>query len=439
MKTTAFNPKSEDEVNNAEKLKQIAKRKEQNRNAQRRLRERKEEYTLQLEAQVAELHRRSQTQEEHSHYLREMLERIRVENQLLSQQLAMVTSSPEVLHRSSIDSAGLGVGVQPPVTFTRPRHCSESDTASSRGPCWGPLPVNPSQPNAVPQFLVPGALAPHETLNGPGLPQHFSGPPPASAVTFPPLLHPGPVPISRSLVGSGLQDQQQDLSRRGSASPLATTSEGMLSPRAARGCLNRYGSGQTDITIPSDGSDAEEAAINAQRPPPGKANGVSMEVENLDATVVQAVAVVGGRVDGLGSSQTADLDSKDVQQDWQASAANANPFMQTWQSSRVGSQQDLSLSNLPSNNLSSHTKPFGTASSGALGQTMQDDGWTISPWVNFTSSPLEQTGLKGSVTTESNQGDEKPQTRPSLAGRSSSLASRRGFSGKLQLQPPVLY
>ncbi|EPQ26946.1 uncharacterized protein PFL1_05580 [Pseudozyma flocculosa PF-1] len=480
------------DVNDAERLKQIAKRKEQNRNAQRRLRERKEEYTMQLEAQVAELHRRSQTQEEHSHYLREILERIRMENQVLSQQLAMVSGSPETVHRSSVDSSAPTANVAQPFATNRPRHSSESYAASSQGLSLWPPSIDPSHTTDMPRPFG-GNLAPHETIThsqspllapAPAQPRSATGlPAAAGGFTFPTILHPAAAPISRASEATNARHPhphpQQHLRQppqhphplpeplhRASASPLASASDGMLSPMALRGSLNRYGSGQTEITVPSDSSESDPPAakmrcrgLSVSRKQSGPMD-VDMDPAAASSSVAASTtmpASLNQHRSGASSSMQPEhgtrapeansmfsrglLEHRQAAGSSAASASgaaainNSDQCMHSWLNpgnSGIEHEQDLVLANMPSQDVSGHLKPIG-ATPGALGLTTHGDGWTISPWVNFTSSPLDQVDSRQSVRL-----DGAGPTEYDSFGRPTSLASRRGFSGKLELGAHVL-
>ena len=252
----------------AERLRQIARRKEQNRNAQRRLRERKEEYTMQLEAQLAELHRRSQSQEEESHFLREALARMRAENQTLAEQIAMIhqavpstQSSHPLPQRASID-----LGVDHFAPLNRSRNRSQSATASM-------MPHFAFHHNAA--AAAPWATSSQQPIAGMHAP--FGATIAPGATHRMPFSTASPLPGASSFTG-GLTAPQHDtvedvamprsnsVSRASSISPASQRRDStIVSPFDLRSNLSRHGSGQTDLTLPPEHSEAESGPVTKIR------------------------------------------------------------------------------------------------------------------------------------------------------------------------------
>ncbi|TKY85912.1 hypothetical protein EX895_005453 [Sporisorium graminicola] len=245
-----------DEMLDAERLRQIARRKEQNRKAQRRRRERKEEYTMQLEAQLAALNRRSQAQEEESHYLREALARMRTQKLTLAEQNARIRQAvpsmqfPHPLpQRASID---LGVDHFARLNCNR----SQSTTATVMAPFTSnhnvaaPCATSSQQPMA-------SAHAPFEPTIAPGTTSHL---PISVASTLAGasslaggMAVPQPEPIEDIAMS-----RSDDAIHTSSTTPVTQQRDDFVtSPFDLRVNFSCHDSGQTELTMPPEFSEAE--------------------------------------------------------------------------------------------------------------------------------------------------------------------------------------
>ena len=470
--------KNSDEVLDAERLRQIARRKEQNRNAQRRLRERKEEYTMQLEAQLAELHRRSQSQEEESHFLREALARMRAENQTLAEQIAMIhqaVPSTQASHplpqRASID-----LGIDPfahTAPLSRNRNRSQSATAST-----------------MPHFAFNPTAAPWATTSQ--QPMHAVHPP-FGATIAPGATHRLPFSSAASLPGvplftGGLAMPQQEPiedvampvsgndSRRSSLSPISQRRDSIISPFDSRGNLSRHGSGQTELTLPPERADSESGPstkiqrasvssnnlVSSVAPSPSPSLGSApIPSRTMAPVVVPTVADQSGHVghmstlpqtsEGVMASCLESIHSlplcdaqagKETQNQINAAPKPSLDSAPSWMSAGSDISGQLALPDFRQPDLATMSKSFGLTP-GALGLTNHlpgsgtgGDGWSISPWLNLTQTP--SAGASADMESESapsrSHSDSQRLENGMAFDNRKSLASRRGFSGSLKLE-----
>ncbi|SPC64219.1 uncharacterized protein UHOD_05132 [Ustilago sp. UG-2017b] len=476
--------RNKDEVLDAERLRQIARRKEQNRNAQRRLRERKEEYTMQLEAQLADLHRRSQSQEEESRFLREALARMRAENQTLAEQISMihqVVPSTQTSHplpqRASID---LGIDLFAHTSaLNRNRNRSQSVTAStlphfafsSAAAPWSATsshhPVSAMHPPHFVGGIAPGAT--HRLLM-------TSASPLQGAYTFP-----GGLPLRQH---ESMEDvamaRSNNGSRRSSLSPHSQRRDSIFD---TQGTISRHGSGQTDLTLPSaDYSDSESVhstkiqgvsaapsvhttASMAPSPSSSLSSAAIPSGPMAQTAVIQQQNNVGAKAALPNMPPTSDdvmasclksihslpMESclESIHSSPMAGGADANKNA-TQKINFDGGACWMSLSNdvhgqlaLPDfrQDLSNMPKPLGMTP-GALGLSNMmpgngqgGDGWSISPWINMAQTPSAAGGSTDMEHSSSQMKTETQRMDSAMAfdGRTS-LASRRGFSGSLKLE-----
>lgn len=443
-------PKNHDEVLDAERLRQIARRKEQNRNAQRRLRERKEEYTMQLEAQLAELHRRSQSQEEESHYLREALSRMRAENQTLAEQITLIhqaVPSTQASHplpqRASID-----LGIDPfahTASLNRHRNRSQSATASTMPPfAFGPtaapwstsLSHLPMSAMHTPFGIAPGAThrLPFQTASPlPGTSSYAGGLP---------LGHNEPIEdesMPRSEVDS----------RRSSLSPISQRKDSLFaSPFDSRGTISRHGSGQTDLTVPPEHSDSESLSSSKIQRSSGPSSALALSIasnQNLDSkhgTSTEPPASDEVMASCLESIHTLPLSNAEAIKQAQVQAShrsnydNAAPWMSS--SSEVPSQ--LALADFRQSDMSNMPKSLGVTP-GALGLTNAvsgtgagGDGWSISPWIHMTQTPSVDASADTDISASRSHANNSLVDSGMVFDSRKSLATRRGFSGSLKLE-----
>ncbi|SNX84930.1 uncharacterized protein MEPE_03639 [Melanopsichium pennsylvanicum] len=461
--------KNNDDVLDAERLRQIARRKEQNRNAQRRLRERKEEYTMQLEAQLADLHRRSQSQEEESHFLREALARMRAENQTLAEQITMIhqavpstqTSHPLPQRASSID-----LGIDPfahTISLTRNRNRSQSATASTMphfafGPTAAPW-ATTSQHALMPDIhsppfgatIAPGATHRLPFTSVPPLPgkMSFSG-----GLTMP----------HHDLMEDVAMPQSEGITRRSSRSfNLQRRDSAIFSPPVSRGTLSRHGSGQIELTVPIEHSDAESGpSTNIARasasstdlstsmgpspspslgtaPIPSKTMEPSAPPFSKQSGETHAATIMPPTSDDVMASCLESIHSLPLG-DLEAAKQTEAPAGGPWTSSGNEISGQLSLHDFRHSDLTTIQKPLGlTPSALGLNNMMPGtgaggDGWTISPWLNFNQTPSAGVAADmDSVSSRQHAGNQRLDMGMAFSSRKS-LASRRGFSGSLSLE-----
>lgn len=446
-----------DEMLDAERLRQIARRKEQNRNAQRRLRERKEEYTMQLEAQLTELHRRSQSQEEESHFLREALARMRAENQTLAEQIVMIhqavpstqTSHP-LPQRASID-----LGIDPfahTASLSRNRNRSQSVTASTMPHFGFASPAAPwatSQQQSMPTMHHPfgATIAPGATHR---MPFPTASPLPgtssfAGGLTLPHTDSMEDIPMPRS----------EDDSRRSSISPVSQRRNStFMSPLDARANLSRHGSGQTDLTLPTEHSDSESGhsskfkRVSASGNPISASMGTSPSPSLGSAPMpsrTMAISVAQPAVDQTSLPTTSDevmascLESIHSLPLAEAEAAK-QACAQNWMSSAGDMNAQLALPDFRHSDLSNMSEPLGLTP-GALGLSnmpgtgVGGDGWSISPWINMGQTPSAgATAADMEAASSRMPGDNQGLENGMAFDSRKSLASRRGFSGSLSFE-----
>lgn len=473
--------KHNDEVLDAERLRQIARRKEQNRNAQRRLRERKEEYTMQLEAQLTDLHRRAQSQEEESQFLREALARMRADNMKLVEQISLIhraVPSTQTTHplpqRASVD---LGVDLfAPNAPLDRGRNRSQSVTATAMqnlglGPAPAPWSLTSSQhPLHATHPVFASTIAPGSTHRIPlASNTSMAGAPPfASGLALP----------SMADLADDSMPRSEDASRRSSFSPLShRRSSTLLSPFDVRGNLSRHGSDLTELTVPSEHSDSENggssrkiqraihasnvvrastapspsalasAAIASSEGTAGAAAGSDKLDDGTSSAAPGSDVVMASCLDSIHSMPFGTLEES------KPSAAEPTPSkMQydgggSWMSTASEAPGQLALSDLRHTDMSGLSKPMGITPS-ALGLSnvsamggsgASSDGWTISPWINMSQTP---SAAGAGVDPESGaarlHGDGQRLGAGMAFGDRQSLAARRGFSGSLKLETPTL-
>ncbi|KAJ9477792.1 BZIP domain-containing protein [Pseudozyma hubeiensis] len=458
--------KPTDDEHDAERVRQIARRKEQNRNAQRRLRERKEEYTMQLEVQLAELHRRSQSQEEESHLSREALARMRAENQTLAEQIAMIhqavpstQSSHPLPQRASID-----LGVDHFAPLNRHRNRSQSVTAL-----------------ALPHLTFGHAAAPWSTSSQEPIPAMHA---PFGATIAPGATHRMPFPTvsplpATSSFGGGLaaphHDAVEDVSmarpddnsRASSHSPaLSRRTSSLISTFDPKSNFSRHDSGQTEVTLPSEqsepGSSAsgklrrvsdfekplgaaattspsppiESAAIPSRTMAPAASTAVEHGSSNTSKIALSSDEVMASCLESIHSLPQAHVDAHASQKSNVDNAAS-------WMSSAHDFPGQLALPDFRHSDMSNMSKPLGITP-GALGLTnvmsgtgASSDGWSISPWINMGQTPTANSAVDMGRSASRPQAD--AHSANSLdAGMSfenkNSLASRRGFSGSLKFE-----
>ncbi|EST04961.1 Basic-leucine zipper domain protein [Kalmanozyma brasiliensis GHG001] len=459
--------KTNDDVVDAERLRQIARRKEQNRNAQRRLRERKEEYTMQLEVQLAELHRRSQTQEEESHFLREALARMRAENQTLAEQISMIhqavpstqTSHP-LPQRASID-----LGVDHFAPLNRNRNRSQSFTASAMphfafAHSTAPWATSSQQP--IPGMHAPfgasvGTIAPGATHRLP-----FSTASPLTGTS----AFPGSVPMPQhDFVEDVAMTRDDDASRNSSLSPASQRRDSnIISPFDVRAHLSRHGSGQTDLTLPSDMTDADGGSsskigrISDDGKVAGVSSGASPSPSLASAAIPSRTMVTAVGEEASSAATGLSTSSDDVMASClesihslpQANAAsqktNFDNAAASWMSSTSNEVPgQLALSDFRNADLSNMSKPLGLTP-GALGLSNMmsasgagGDGWSISPWIHLAQTPSGSAGAAAATDMEhshsrSHTTDDQGLESGMAFDSRKSLASRRGFSGSLKLE-----
>ncbi|KAJ1018865.1 hypothetical protein NDA16_004668 [Ustilago loliicola] len=475
--------KNNDEVLEAERLRQIARRKEQNRNAQRRLRERKEEYTMQLEAQLADLHRRSQSQEEESHFLREALARMRAENQTLAEQISMIhqtvpstqTSHP-LPQRASID---LGIDLFAHTSaLNRNRNRSQSATASTMphfafsaaaAPWSATSPHHPMSAMHPPHFG--GTIAPGATHR---LPMTSASPLPG-AYTFPGGLT---LPQHESMEDIALSHSGDD-SRRSSLSPNSQRRDSIFD---SRGNLSRHGSGQTELTLPpADHSDTESVhstkiqrisaapsvhATASMAPSPSSSlNSAANPSGTMTHNMVQSVVlqqqqqqqqqqqnndgkvtmpnvapssdeVMASCIESIHSMSTASSVEGNKQSESNCTQKFNFDGGASWMASANDVHGQLALPDFRQQDLSNMPKPLGMTP-GALGLSNMmsgsghgGDGWTISPWINLAQTP---SAAGASADMEHSSSRSHCDNGVAMDSRTS-LASRRGFAGSLKLE-----
>ncbi|PWZ00214.1 hypothetical protein BCV70DRAFT_161489, partial [Testicularia cyperi] len=426
----------------AERLRQIARRKEQNRNAQRRLRERKEEYTMQLEAQLAELHRRSQSQEEESHFLREALSRMRAENQSLAQQISLIhqaVPSTQTTHplpqRASID---LGIDPFAPIAGSmRSRNRSQSATQ----------PTHPAHPGAPTMASPWSASVPvlhsfaHVPAFGSTIHPHITHRPPvpASMSSSGPIALAGglslAVPESPEDVTMPLSTTSNEASRAASSSPSLHRRDSLApapSPFDARSMFSRHGSDQTDITIPSDRSDTDmPLSTKLRRSAPSLHGGAVSQPSAADTMMASCLDSIHSVSGSSGAAPQMNASAAATQK-------AAFEFAASWiASSSESAAGNLSIPDLRSTDMSSASKPLGITP-GALGlahggvMSSGGEGWTISPWINMSQAASND----NTAASHHTPAEASMQGVPSDLAKS--LASRRGFSGSLKLEPPLM-
>ncbi|SPO26775.1 uncharacterized protein UTRI_04086_B [Ustilago trichophora] len=463
--------KNNDEVLDAERLRQIARRKEQNRNAQRRLRERKEEYTMQLEAQLAELHRRSQSQEEESHFLREALARMRAENQTLAEQIAMIhqaVPSTQASHplpqRASID-----LGIDPFVhtaPLSRNRNRSQSATASTMPHfAFGPTPAPWATTS---QHPMPAVHPPFGATIAPGathrLPFSSASPLPGAPSFTGGLAMPHSEPIEDIAM-----PRSEDTSRRSSLSPISQRRDStILSPFDSRGNLSRHGSGQTELTLPPEHSDSESgpstkiqrmsvssnAVTSSMAPSPPPSLGTApIPSRTMAPNVAPTLADQTGEVkpmstmpptsDDVMASCLESIHSMPLHGAEAGKHVAQKPAFDSaasWMSSASEISGQLALPDFRQPDLSSISKPFGLTP-GALGLTNAmpgsgsgGDGWSISPWLNLTQTPSAGASADMAASASRSHADSQRLETGMAFDSKRSLATRRGFSGSLKLE-----
>lgn len=383
----------------ADRLRQMSRRKEQNRNAQRRLRERKEEYTSQLEAQLTDLHRHSQTQEDETRFLREALDRLRSENQVLTQQIARIhqsvpstQESHPLPQRASID-LGTNHFAHPTQFNTRSR--SQSDASS-----------------------------PHQAFALSSIPTHQSKQRVSSA-TYKHSESSSDSPTNRPFASVNNQKAR-------SSSPKPFHPNGSDLSSFDSDSHMRSGSEQTEstpantahytIAEPSDlASAASTAAGSSMSSYPAQTTTDEVMASCLESIYSQTEA---SRLASTRSNQS-DRISFDFAAPWTPSSSEY-------------ATSNLMLSDLNSLNSSSTAKPYGITP-GAAGATIarvpasSNDGWTMSPWLNFGNTP---SGDLSKIHTSTPHGKpaaiDADQNIPD--DRQTSLASRRGFSRTLNFE-----
>ncbi|CDR99297.1 hypothetical protein [Sporisorium scitamineum] len=475
--------KNNDDMLDAERLRQIARRKEQNRNAQRRLRERKEEYTMQLEAQLAELHRRSQSQEEESHFLREALARMRAENQTLAEQVAMIhqvvpstQSSHPLPQRASID-----LGVDHFAPLNRSRNRSQSVTASMMphfafnhnvAAPWAtssqqPMPavhapfgatIAPGATHRLP-FATASPLAGAPLAGAPLAGAPLAGAPLAGA----PLAGGMPVPRHEQIEDVAMP-RSDDASRTSSISPASQRRDSsIISPFNSRANLSRHGSGQTELTIPSESSQSEGGPATKIRrvSDSGRVIGTSVSVSPApsgDSAPIPSRTMAPEMATPVGEAKTdmapLSTDSDDVMASCLESIhslprANADAestqkahfdHATSWMASNNDISGQLSLPDFRNPDLSSISKPLGLTP-GALGLSNAmpgtgagGDGWSISPWINLAPTPSAGMSSDMEHSSSRSYADSQRLETGMAFDNKKSLASRRGFSGSLKLE-----
>ncbi|SPO26497.1 uncharacterized protein UTRI_04086 [Ustilago trichophora] len=467
--------KNNDEVLDAERLRQVARRKEQNRNAQRRLRERKEEYTMQLEAQLAELHRRSQSQEEESHFLREALARMRAENQTLAEQIAMIhqaVPSTQASHplpqRASID-----LGIDPfahTAPLSRNRNRSQSATASimphfAFGPTPAPWATTSQHPMPTMHPPFGATIAPGATHR---LPFASASPLPGASSFTGGLTMPHSEPIEDVAM-----PRSEDISRRSSLSPISQRRDStIISPFDSRGNLSRHGSGQTELTLPPEHSDLEsgpttkiqrvsvssKAITPSMAPSPSPSLGTApIPSRTMAPAVTPTVADETGEgkpmstmpptsddvmASCLESIHSMPLHGFEAGKQPQAHVAQKPAFdsAASWMSSANEISGQLALPDFRQTDLSSISKPLGLTP-GALGLTNAmpgggsgGDGWSISPWLNLTHTPSAGASADMEAFASRSHADSQHLETGMAFDSKRSLATRRGFSGSLKFE-----
>ncbi|SJX63543.1 uncharacterized protein SRS1_14297 [Sporisorium reilianum f. sp. reilianum] len=461
--------KTNDEMLDAERLRQIARRKEQNRNAQRRLRERKEEYTMQLEAQLAELHRRSQSQEEESHFLREALARMRAENQTLAEQIAMIhqavpstQSSHPLPQRASID---LGVDHFAPLNRSRNRSQSVTATMMPRfafnhnvAAPWATSSQQPMPPVHTPfgATIAPGAThrLPFSTASP------LAGAPSLAAGASSGMAVPQHEPTEDAAM-----PRSDDASRTRSISPASQRRESsIISPFDLKGNLSRHGSGQTELTIPPDSSEAESGPASKIRRVSDCGRVMGASVSASPAPLADPAAPVPSRnmapltTSSVGEAKTDVAPLPTASDDVMASclesihslpqaSADAHATQRThfdqatsWMASNNEISGQLALPDLRNPDLSSISKPLGLTP-GALGLTNAmpgsgagGDGWSISPWIHLAATPSAGMATDMEHTSSRSFADSQRLETGMAFDNKKSLASRRGFSGSLKFE-----
>lgn len=465
---------NKEEVLDAERLRQIARRKEQNRNAQRRLRERKEEYTMQLEAQLAELHRRSQSQEEESHFLREALARMRAENQTLAEQIALIhqavpstqTSHP-LPQRASID---LGIDLfAHTAPLNRNRNRSQSATTSTMPHFAFSHAATPWSTAA--QHPMPALHAPFGATIAPGATHRIPFP---SASPLPGTsAHPGSLAMSQT---EPMEDvampQFEDHSRRSSISPMSQRRHSrLISPFDSKGNLSRHGSDQTELTLPLEHSDSESnpsskiqrtsasstthATSMAPSPTPSLGS-APIPSRTMASTVANtaldqrsetnpAVSTLPSTSDDVMASCLESIHTLGGAEALKQSEANISqkPSFDstgTWMSSATDMPGQLALPDFRQSDLSNAPKPLGLTP-GALGLSnlmpgsgAGGDGWSISPWIHLSQTPSAGASADIEAASSRAQVDNQYLENGIAFDSRKSLASRRGFSGSLKLE-----
>lgn len=445
--------KTSNDMVDPERLRQTARRKEQNRNAQRRLRVRREEHILQLQAQLEELHRRSQSQEEESHFLREALALMRAENRTLAEQIAMIhqafpstQSSHPLQQRASIRP---GADQNASLNFSRSR--SQSVTASM-----------------IPPFAFGNPAAPWSTSTQqptPAVQQPFGATDAPSATHRTTFSLASPLPGAPGFVGGlagpkhdnsedVVMPRSQDASRTSSISPASQRRDSsIISPFDLRSDLSRLGSGQTELTLPSEPSEVERGTPTKFRRTSdlGSLAGIPAAMSQsspVESTNIPSRTAIPATRPSTSEIKTASTNFAPGSDDVTAcclesihSLPQANVQKRTfdngtsWMSQSNDDSAQLALSDLSTISKSLALTPVAMGLTNAMtGSGAVGDGWSISPWINMPQTPSDG-ALANTYTSASRaQADgHTVDTGMAVDGRKS-LASRRGFSGSLKFE-----